>query len=166
MSLGRLLGSWVLMELLSQQTPGTRAAPAPHPAQPGSRDSAAHTMGRELLLAAFSVPVCLMGDRAGPALPLCMAPTSPPHRDRHQAPAFTPCPWLRRSLRGGFEYIFYYFIYFSSKFSAKWCFGRSDMVCEVWLNSVKFDLPTEGCSIFNTSSSSAQPSPSKYHFPL
>lgn len=143
MSLGRQLGCWVLMELLSQQTPGTRAAP--HPALPGS----------QVLLH-----------------PLSLCPLLGTQQVLH-APSHNPCTGtdttllpspLRLSLRGGFEPIFYYLIYLSSKFPAKWCFGGSDMVCEVWLNSVKFDLPTEGCSVFNTSSS--QRSPSKFHFPL
>lgn len=77
MSLGRQPGSWVLMELLSQQTPVPSAAP--EPALPGSRDAPAHTVPQELLPAAFSVPVSLTGDRAGPALPL-------------HGPTYTPLP--------------------------------------------------------------------------
>lgn len=39
-------------------------------------------------------------------------------------------------------------MYFNSKFSGKWCFGSSDTVCEVWLDSVNSLISQKRTAVF------------------
>lgn len=82
MSLGRQPGSWVLMELLSQQTPGAGAAGPAQPSPAGARDAAAHTVEQELLLVAFSVPS--LRTEQGQHCLSAGSQLRTPHRDRLQ----------------------------------------------------------------------------------
>lgn len=117
--MGRQIGFWVLMEPLSQQTPQ-------------------HTC-------CLSAAGCC---RAGPASQqhlLSLSPVSPGgwSRDSCVVPTAThPARQTPRSclhpLSAGRAkgWILIYCVLFNSKFSGKRYFGRSDMVCEVWLHSV------------------------------